>query len=55
MRYFMGIDLGTSSVKALIVDEQGGIAGVAQCGYDIRKSRIEYAEQDIEALWAATR
>ncbi len=55
MRCFMGIDLGTSSVKALIVDERGGILGSAQRDYDIRKERIEYAEQDIDLLWAATR
>ena len=55
MRYFMGIDLGTSSVKALIMDERGGIIGGAQQGYDIRKERIEYAEQNVDMLWEATR
>lgn len=55
MRCFMGIDLGTSSVKALIVDERGGILGSAQKDYDIRKERVEYAEQDVEMLWAAAR
>ena len=55
MRYFMGIDLGTSSVKALVIDENGGIVSGAQEGYDIRKDKIEYAEQDIDALWEATR
>ena len=55
MRYFMGIDLGTSSVKALVVDERGGIAGSAQRDYDIRKERIEYAEQNIDMLWEATK
>ena len=55
MRYFMGIDLGTSSVKALIVDERGGIVSGAQQGYDIRKERIEYAEQNADMLWEATK
>ena len=55
MRYFLGVDLGTSSVKALIVDERGGIVSGAQQGYDIRKDRIEYAEQNIDMLWEATR
>ncbi len=55
VRCFMGIDLGTSSVKALLVDERGGILGSAQRDYDIRKARAEYAEQDIEALWEAAR
>ena len=55
MRYFMGVDLGTSSVKALIVDERGGIVSGAQQGYDIRKDRLDHAEQNVDMLWEATR
>ena len=55
MRYLLGIDLGTSSVKSLLMDEQGGIVGTAQRGYDIKKTRQDYAEQDMEELWEAAR
>lgn len=54
MAYFMGIDLGTSSVKALITDERGSALGFGQRGYDIRKPRMNYAEQDMERLWDCT-
>ncbi|MBR1673131.1 MAG: xylulokinase [Fretibacterium sp.] len=53
MRYFLGIDLGTSSVKSLLMDEGGGVAGVAQRGYDIQKPQRSWAEQDMVLLWGA--
>lgn len=55
MSCFMGIDLGTSSVKVLLADERGNIKGISQRNYDIRKRRSEYAEQDMEVLWEACR
>lgn len=55
MSYFMGIDLGTSSVKTLVMDETGNIISMAQKGYDIIKPYVEYAEQDIELLWEAAK
>ena len=54
MRHFIGIDLGTSSVKSLLMDENGGAVGVAQRGYDIQKPEPSWAEQDMSLLWNAT-
>ena len=54
MRYFLGIDLGTSSVKSLLMDEDGVAAGIAQRGYDIEKPKPSWAEQDMTRLWDAT-
>ena len=39
MNYYLGIDIGTSSVKSLLMDARGNIAGTSQIGYDIIKSR----------------
>lgn len=55
MKYFMGIDLGTSSVKSLLMREDGEVIGTAQKGYDIIKTQAAYAEQDMELLWEASR
>ncbi len=49
----MGIDLGTSSVKTVIMDLEGNIAGLGQEDYDVQTPYPGYAEQDIELLWEA--
>jgi xylulokinase len=54
MSYLMGIDLGTSSVKSVIMGPDGNIAGLGQEGYDVQTPAPGYAEQDIEFLWKAT-
>lgn len=48
MNYYLGIDLGTSSTKTLLMDEAGTAVGISQCAYDIIKRRPEEAEQ---VLW----
>ncbi len=53
MPYFMGVDLGTSSAKALIVDERGEGAALASAEYDISIPRLGWAEQDADMLWRA--
>lgn len=55
MSCFLGVDLGTSGVKALLMDEDGHIAGMARREYEIVKPRASYAEQDMEVLWEAAR
>jgi len=47
----MGIDIGTSSVKALLMDERGRQLGLAQEAYDIRVPAPGYAEQDPDQWW----
>ena len=53
MAYFMGIDVGTSSVKALIMDGEGTEIGSASRKYDVLKPQMNYAEQDPEDIWEA--
>lgn len=55
MRYLMGIDLGTSSVKALITDEKGNPKGIGQKGYEVQTPIVGYAQQDPEEWWECTK
>ena len=54
MACFVGIDIGTSSVRAAAVDERGRTLAFGQCEYDIIKPKIDQAEQNNEQLWETT-
>lgn len=54
MRYLLGIDLGTSSVKALLVDREGHTLGIGSAEYPVLMPQPDYAEQDPEMWWQAT-
>jgi len=51
---FLGIDLGTSSVKVVVVDERGRVRGAGSAAYPVDRPRPGYAEQDPAAWWRAT-
>lgn len=53
MANLLGLDLGTSSLKALIVDETGRTVGVGSAEYPILHPQPDYAEQDPEHWWQA--
>lgn len=55
MNYFMGIDLGTSSVKVLVADEHGKTKGIGQCGYEVLVPEVGWAEQDPQEWWCCTK
>jgi xylulokinase len=50
---FLGIDLGTSSLKAVVLDVDGAIAGSATVGYSISTPQPGWAETDPEDWWQA--
>ncbi len=50
----MGIDLGTSSVKVLVLDAQGHTLGVSKADYPVVAPRPGWAESDPGAWWHAT-
>jgi xylulokinase len=54
MNGLLGVDLGTSSVKALVVDAQGQVLGSGSAEYPILHPRPGYAEQEPEVWWRAT-
>jgi xylulokinase len=51
----LGIDLGTSQVKALLCAPDGTILGRGAAGYDITAPREGWAESDPEQWWRAVR
>jgi xylulokinase len=53
MACLLGLDLGTSSLKALIVTDTGQSAGVGSAEYPILRPQPECAEQDPEDWWNA--
>lgn len=54
MQHLLSIDLGTSSVKVLLVTEEGQVIGRGMAEYPILRPGPDRAEQDPEAWWQAT-
>jgi len=50
---FLGIDLGTSGLRALLVDQAGQPVGAAEAHYDVSHPRPGWSEQDPEDWIAA--
>ena len=50
---FIGIDLGTSSVKVLAVDCTGKVYGGFAEDYRVERPESGFAEQNMELLWKA--
>ncbi len=51
---YLGIDLGTSSVKALLIDEEGGVLRSASAGLTVSRPRPTWSEQDPRQWWSQT-
>jgi xylulokinase len=54
MRALVGLDIGTSGVKALAVTEDGTIAGRQEIAYPLSTPRPGWSEQDPDDWWRAT-
>jgi xylulokinase len=54
MRYFLGVDVGTSGVKAALVDEKGRVKGAITTPLALSTPHPGWAEQKPEAWWRAT-
>ncbi len=54
MNYLLGIDLGTSSVKIVLVNVEGKIIAVSSEGYHTYSPHDGWAEQEPEEWWEAT-
>lgn len=54
MDCFLGIDLGTSSLKVVVVDETGRVVSKSSEGYSIYSPHPGWAEQNPEEWWTAT-
>lgn len=53
MKYFIGADLGTSSLKLLLVDEKGNILNKSVREYEVDYPAPGWSEQDPADWWAA--
>ena len=51
---FLGIDIGTSAVKAAVINETGLLVGEASASLDVSRPNPTWSEQDPEDWWAAT-
>ena len=53
MGYFMGIDAGTSGIKAVVLDEKGTTLGVGYCECNLITPMPNWAEQHPYDWWEA--
>ncbi len=53
--YFIGVDLGTSACKFLLMDEGGQILNVVSEGYGVEFPRPGWSQQDPADWWVAVR
>jgi len=53
MAYLLGIDVGTTGSKALLIDEGGGIVTIYTEEYPLNTPQPQWAEQDPEDWWRA--
>lgn len=54
MTYYLGIDIGTSGTKTLLVDAAGVVLAEANANYPMAQPRPGWTEQDPEDWWKAT-
>ena len=51
MAYLLGIDIGTTGARALLVDERGRLVGSASDEYPLYTPQPQWAEQDPADWW----
>jgi xylulokinase len=55
VRYSVGLDVGTSGLKGLLVNESGGVEATAFAGYEVDRPHPGWSQQDPEDWWQAAR
>ena len=53
-QHYLGIDVGTTAVKALVVDERGAVVGEAESPLEVSVPKPGWAEQDPSGWWQGT-
>ena len=51
---YLGLDLGTSAVKALLVDDAGAVVGSRSAALTVSRPHAGWSEQDPQEWWQAT-
>ncbi|QDT02882.1 Xylulose kinase [Rubripirellula lacrimiformis] len=54
MNYYLGIDVGTSGTKTLLIDAAGAVIAEADAEYPMHQPKPGWTEQDPEDWWKAT-
>jgi xylulokinase len=53
--YFLGIDVSTTSSKALLIDERGIVSAIASSPHTLQSPKPLWSEQDPHEWWQATK
>lgn len=51
--YLLGVDIGTSSVKAAVIDTNGSILGISGSSYKMKRPKPGYVQIDVKSMWEA--
>lgn len=54
MSHYLGIDVGTSSTKTLLIDEKGQVLAESNADYPLEQPKPGWTQQDPEDWWKAT-
>lgn len=52
-KYLLGVDVGTSSIKVAIIDENAQVLGLSSSSYRLITPNQDYAQIDTEDMWRA--
>ena len=55
MAYYIGVDIGTSGTKSLIMDEHGAIVAESTAEYPLQMPKPLWTQQDPEVWWQAVK
>ncbi len=55
MSYLLGVDVGTTSVKCVLFDQEGNVAASRSCEYELSMPQPESVEVEAETYWNAFR
>ena len=54
MSHYLGIDIGTSGTKTLLINAKGTVLAEANAEYPLQQPKPGWTEQDPEDWWKAT-
>lgn len=52
-KYLLGVDVGTTSVKVAVLDEDAGVLGISKSSYRLITPNPDYQQIDTEDMWSA--
>ncbi|MBH4891087.1 gluconate kinase, partial [Staphylococcus aureus] len=53
MKYMIGVDIGTTSTKSVLYDENGTFIMKYQIGYDLHTPNVDVSEENPDELFDA--